>query len=190
MHASSHLEAIRIARLELERRPVYLDTETTGLNPTDQVVEICVLDHDGRVLVESLVRPTCRISPNARQVHGITDAMVKTAPTWSELWPAVRKSLAGRRVAIYNARFDVDMMRQSHGAHHLAWRAEEIQTFCVMQLYASFLGQWDSRRGSFRWHRLEEAGRQCNIPLPNSHRAKDDALLARAVLLVMGQRAG
>jgi hypothetical protein len=47
-----------------------------------------------------------------------------------------------------------------------------------MKLYADFIG-------SRRWQRLEEAGRQCRLELPNSHRAKDDTLLARAVFQYM-----
>jgi DNA polymerase III epsilon subunit-like protein len=51
-----------------------------------------------------------------------------------------------------------------------------------MHLYAQFHGEWDRRRGSFRWQKLESAARQNGILLRNTHRACDDALLTRAVL--------
>jgi DNA polymerase III epsilon subunit-like protein len=51
-----------------------------------------------------------------------------------------------------------------------------------MQLYAQFYGEWDIHRNIWRWQSLEKAGHRFNIPLRNSHRAKDDAILARAVL--------
>jgi DNA polymerase III epsilon subunit-like protein len=39
-------------------RTVFLDLETTGLDPrTDEIVEIGILDEDGRVLLDTLVRP-------------------------------------------------------------------------------------------------------------------------------------
>jgi hypothetical protein len=61
-------------------------------------------------------------------------------------------------------------------------RPEGMRDFCIMKLYAQYYGQWNSRRGDYRWQSLDAAGRQCRIPLPNSHRAKDDALLTKAVL--------
>jgi DNA polymerase III epsilon subunit-like protein len=180
-------DAIKSAQSAVALQPVYLDTETTGMDPVDQVIEICVLDFDGAVLVESLVRPTRPISPGARRVHGIGDSIVRGAPSWAELWPRVCEVLSGRQVAIYNADFDLRLMRQSHRAHGLEWRPADVQSVCVMELYARYNGLWDARRRSFRWVSLEDAGQQCGIRLPNAHRAKADAMLARAILEYMAR---
>jgi DNA polymerase-3 subunit epsilon len=180
-HSSRH-EAMRLARTEIARMPLYLDTETTGLTFTDQIVEICVLDHDGTVLVDSLIKPLVRISVSAANIHGITNEMVKNAPTWAELWPVIESILSSRRIAIYNSEFDVRMMQQSHRRHGMAWSLPDEHFLCIMQLYAQYFGQWDSRRGSYRWHSLQAAGRQCRIALPNTHRAQADAALARALM--------
>ena len=180
-----HQSAIAVARAELARMPVFLDTETTGMGVNDQIVEICVLDHDGSLLFESLVKPTWTISPAAQRVHGISPQMVQSAPPWYEVWSETRKALAGRRVGIYNAQFDLNMMRQSHQAHGLRWSAADCDAFCIMDLYAQFYGKRGAGYGSFRWQSLDAAGRQCRISLPNSHRAQADARLARAVLKYM-----
>jgi len=179
---SARAAAIRLAQETLALRPVYLDTETTGLDPAAEIVEICVLDHAGRALVNSLVRPKARISAAAARVHGIGPDTVRDAPAWPEVWPQVAAALTGRRVAIYNAEFDARMMRQSHRAHRLDWQWDEGQFFCIMLLYAQFRGEWSAYHGSYRRHKLEEAGRQCSLRLPNAHRAEADARLARAVL--------
>jgi DNA polymerase III subunit epsilon len=183
----SRQEAINLARAEVARMPVYLDTETTGLAATDQIVEICVLNHDGQVLVDSLVKPLGRIPVSAASIHGITDDMVKDAPTWAELWPAVESILSAQRIAIYNSEFDIRLMQQSHRRHGIKWRVPATQFLCIMQLYARYFGQWDSRRASYRWHSLESAGRQCRIALPNAHRARPDAVLARALMRYMAE---
>jgi DNA polymerase III epsilon subunit-like protein len=179
---STRAHAIHRAQELLTLNPVYLDTETTGLKNDAQIVEICVLDSDGSVLVDSLVRPTIRISPEARQVHGLTDAMVKTAPTWAELWPTVEQALTGRVMAIYNAEFDQRLMAQSHAAHRLRWTWPANAFTCIMLLYAQYRGEWNAKYGNYRWHSLEVAQIQCGLSLPNAHRAQADALLARAVL--------
>lgn len=186
--ASAREAAIRQAQNEILHKPVYLDTETTGLEDFDQIVEICVLDFDGSVLVDSLVKPTSTIPAGVTKLHGITDEMVKEAPTWPEIWPAVQAALTGRHLAIYSADFDVRMMQQSHRHHAMRWKLKGASFFCIMKLYAQFRGEWDDDRGTYRWHKLREAGRHCNIELPNAHRAKADALLARAVLHHIAQK--
>ena len=124
--------AIARAQIELNKQPVYLDTETTGLKPTDQIVEICLLESDGTVLFESLVKPTVKIPADAMRVHHITDAMVSAAPGWPELWPQLEPILAQRRIAIYNAEYDLRLMQQSHRAHRLTW-ATPVSAFCIMK---------------------------------------------------------
>jgi DNA polymerase-3 subunit epsilon len=188
LDGSACAAAIRLAQDEIQHKPVYLDTETTGLEEFDQIVEICVLDSDGSVLVDSLVKPTSKIPAGVTKLHGITDAMVKEAPTWPEIWPAVQAALTGRHVAIYSADYDVRMMKQSHRHHAMRWKLKGANFFCIMKLYAQFRGEWDDYRGTYRWHKLREAGRQCKIELPNAHRAKADALLARAVLQYVAEK--
>jgi len=51
-----------------------------------------------------------------------------------------------------------------------------------MDLYASYYGDWNDFHQSYTWQSLGKAGKQCGISLPNTHRAKDDANLARTVL--------
>jgi hypothetical protein len=41
-----------------------------------------------------------------------------------------------------------------------------------------------------KWQSLDAAGRQCRLPLTNTHRAKDDTLLARAVFEYMVKAGG
>ena len=135
--------AVLRAQEEIKCRPVYLDTETTGLDKADQIVDICVVDDDGNVLVDSLVKPKGPIPLEVIRIHGITDEMVQDAPTWPAIWPQVEAALAGRRVAIYNAEFDVRLMKQSHRACRLPWRQTDLNAFCIMQLYAQFHGEWD-----------------------------------------------
>jgi DNA polymerase-3 subunit epsilon len=189
MNLGARKEAVQIARQWVARKPVYIDTETTGTGPNDVIVEIAVIDHDGSVLVDALVKPVGTISADAMAVHGISNEMVKAAPRWETVWSQVEAALTGRAVGIYNADFDLRMMKQSHQKNWLRWYDPEgAEFFCIMKLYAQFYGQWNQRRGSYRWQSLDTAGRQCQIALPNSHRAKDDTLLTRAVLEHMAQQ--
>ena len=180
--------AILNARKLCSSLPVYLDTETTGLDANAEIVEICLLDHDGSPLLHSLVRPHSPIPASAMRIHNISNEMVQDAPTWLEIWPQVRSFLEGRLVGIYNAEFDVRMMRQSNRLYGMDWDCRDSQFFCIMKLYAEFYGEASRYYGPFRFHSLDRAGRQCGIHLLNSHRAFADTLLARAVLQYMAER--
>lgn len=178
--------AAQRARTILQSKPIFLDTETTGLTSSAEIVEIGIVNAKGRKLLDSLVRPTARIPSAATDVHGISNKMVAKAPTWAEIWPRVEKLLSGRSVGIYNADFDLRMMKQSHEQHGLVWQDLGGSAFCVMKLYARFHAE-SLGLAKAKWHKLEKAGQQCGICLPNSHRATDDARLASAVFRHMAQ---
>lgn len=183
-NSSIKQQAILTARQYIEKKPVYLDTETTGLTNQDEIVEIAIIDHDGSTLFEELVKPRKAIPIEAQNIHGITDAMVANARTFPVMWQSIRPKLINRQVGIYNTEFDLRMMQQSYEIYKLSWR-EKINAFDILVLYAQFFGEWDPRYRRYRYQSLEKAGKQCNILLPNSHRAKDDALLTRELLHYM-----
>lgn len=183
--------AIQRAREIWEMNPVFIDTETTGLGETAQIIEICIIGTDGEELFQTLVKPGIKIPPDTIRVHGITDDKVKTAPTWFQVLPTIQSILRNRFVGAYNAEFDLRLMMQTHfpkGA-----RRPDINTymntflkaqfFCIMNLYMDF-------SGSASFQSLEKAGKKCGILLPNSHRACDDTLLARELFMYMASAKG
>ena len=78
--------------------PVIFDTETTGLDKTDEVIEIACVDIDGNVLLDTLVKPTCRVSDGARAIHGISDDQLTHAPLIDEIAPLIQAELSDRLV--------------------------------------------------------------------------------------------
>ncbi|NJN44070.1 MAG: 3'-5' exonuclease [Anaerolineae bacterium] len=166
---------------------MYLDTETTGLASQDEIVDICLVSHDGTILVDSLVKPTIPIPADASRIHGISNEMVKHSPTWADLWPELKRHLLGRPLAIYNADYDLKMIEQTQNKWNIQWRVPRGNSLCIMRLYAQFFGDWNPSRRSYRWQKLGDAAKQCGIKIKNTHRAKDDTLLAKAVLEYMAE---
>jgi DNA polymerase-3 subunit epsilon len=164
--------------------PLFLDTETTGLKRTDEVVEISIIDQQAKILFSSLVRPSGTIPADAMAVHGISNEMVKTAQPWPLVWQKVRQILLNRVVCGYNIDFDIQMMQQSHGLYGIPWQ-EMIRKIDVLKLYSQYRGEWDPIRRSNRIFKLDEARADLKIPIPNSHRSLDDVKLTRAVLFAL-----
>ncbi len=177
----AHPKVIQRAKAVLELSPIYLDTETTGTGQTDRIIQIGIVNNLGDTLFESLVNPNMPIPAESSAVNGISDDMVKDAPTWTRIWPEVEEILKGRVIGIYNADFDLRLLRQTNKAYGLPMTIETNQAFCVMKLFAAFYGEWNARNNGFKSQKLEFAGRFLNIPLPNSHQAVDDARLTAAL---------
>lgn len=174
-------QVIQKAREILNLQPVVLDTETTGLGSYDEIIEIALVNFQGNVIYESLVRPTIEIPPDSTRINRISNEMVKSSPSWKEVWNQVQPLLSRKPVVIYNSEFDVRLMQQSHRIARIPW-TNVFTPVCLMKLYAAFLGEWNSYKNDFRFVTLEKAGALSGIQLPNSHRAADDTLLAYALL--------
>ena len=174
-------QVMQLVRQKLAEKPVYIDTETTGITRTDEILEIVFVDWYGSVLFESFIRPQKPIPPESTAIHGITSDMVEKARPWPIAWQQIRPLVAGRLLAMYNAEFDMRMMQQSLEQYRLPWR-ENFDTLDIMDLFSQFIGEWDPNRKALRRYRLEQAGKYFKIPIPNAHHALEDTLLARAVL--------
>lgn len=95
-------------------RYIIFDTETYGLESTRQACDIGLIEIDPVTLeetgrVESLIKLDKPIPPEATAIHGITDDMLKDAPTIDEF---VNDVLGGRlegKVALIGHRIDFDL---------------------------------------------------------------------------------
>jgi len=177
----AHPKVIQRARAVLELQPVFLDTETTGTGQIDRIIQVGIVNAQGETLFESLVNPGMLIPSESSAVNGITNEMVLNAPVWTQIWPDVEAVLKGRVIGIYNADFDLRLLRQTNKAYALPMSIETNQAFCVMKLFAAFYGEWNARNNGFRSQKLEFAGKFLKIPIPNSHDAIDDARLTAAL---------
>jgi len=157
---------------------VVLDTETTGIDYRAEVVQIAIVDAAGEAVLNTLVKPTRPIAPDAIAIHGITDAMVAGAPTIGEVEADFRNAVRGRAVIIYNAEYDMRLLSQSSRARNLdvQWRDMAPRWICAMLAYAEHRGEPGRRYGEFRWHKLGAAARFEGVPIGHSHAALDDCL--------------
>jgi len=176
------LRAIKTAQQWLSQEPLYLDTETTGLDDRAEICDIAVVDHTGNVLLDTLVRPKRPIPAAATTVHGISNSDVAAAPTFADILPKLHRLVDGRLVIIYNAQYDTRMLVQSAKSRDIK-SIPASDWVCAMELYAKFYGDWSNYRQAYTWQKLGNAARQCGIQLPdNLHRATADAELTRLVV--------
>ncbi len=183
----AHPKVLERARQVIELNPIFLDTETTGVGLYDLVIEVGIVDLAGSVLFSGLINPERAIPEDAIKIHGITDEMVREAPTMKSTWPEIESILRDRAIGIYNAEFDFRLMKQSVENAVMLWSIHRNQTFCMMNMFAAWYGEWNRRANNFKSQKLEFAGNFCGIDLPNSHHAVDDAKLTAALLRYLAE---
>lgn len=102
--------------LQLQRPLVWFDLETTGSIPeVDHAVQIGALriEPDGSVTEKKhLVNPEMPITPEATEVHGITDDDVASAPKFGQLARGLAEFLHMVDFGGYNLSFDLGVLRR------------------------------------------------------------------------------
>ena len=150
-------------------KTVYLDTETTGISDDDEIVEITIIDDNGKPLINTLVKPVYHSSwPGAERVHGISPIEVRHAPTQSQISDDIRKVVKGAQVVIYNAPFDSKFLPELEDAAEIK---------CAMREFAD----WNKSR----WKSLTNATQIIGYEWEGAHRALADTKALRAVWKVI-----
>jgi DNA polymerase III subunit epsilon len=101
--------------LKITRPLAFIDLETTGVNlGQDRIVEIGMIKilTDGNQSVKrKLINPEMPIPASATEIHGISDEMVKNAPTFRQSAQEIKQFLDGCDLAGYNSnRFDIPLL--------------------------------------------------------------------------------
>jgi DNA polymerase-3 subunit epsilon len=101
--------------LQLTKPLAFIDLETTGVNlGTDRIIEIAIvklLTDGSQTVKRKLINPEMPIPKASTDLHGITDDMVKEAPTFKQLAQELKQILDGCDLAGYNSnRFDIPLL--------------------------------------------------------------------------------
>jgi DNA polymerase-3 subunit epsilon len=134
---------------------VILDTETTGTFEFDEIVQVAILSCDGKTLLDSLVRPTQPIPFEATAIHGITNDDVEDAALFPEVYAKIEEIIHEKTIVIYNAQFDVRLIRQTLAKHNLLPIGLNLDYVdCAMLMYSAWVGElWPY--GGYKWQKLE-----------------------------------
>ncbi len=103
--------------LQLQRPVAFIDLETTGVNlSTDRIVEIAIvkiLPDGSRQTKRKLINPEMPIPASSSDIHGITDEMVKDAPTFRQCANEIKQFLELCDLGGYNSnRFDIPVLME------------------------------------------------------------------------------
>lgn len=157
-------------------RPIYYDTETTGVKAdNDKIIEIAAYDPVNDLSFERLIDPERPIPPEASAIHNITNEMVQGKPSFEIIGQEFIEFCEGEVILIAhnNDAFDLPFLQNSFHNYGLEmpskWR---------------FLDslKWARRyRSDLPKHSLQFLREYFGFPPNNAHRALDDVLVLHQV---------
>ena len=100
-----------------------LDTETTGIGPGAEVIEIVAIDTTGALRLSRLSMPCCPISRGSQEIHGLDGDALNAAG--ASPWPEVHGEAGAllenaHQVLAWRADSDIRFMAQTCARHGLA----------------------------------------------------------------------
>ena len=171
-----------------------LDVETTGRDAAhDRVIEVgIVVGRAGEIVAKYnwLLNPGIPIPQESREVHGITDEQVASAPSFDAVAHEIADALRGRVPAAYNAEFDKQFLLSEFariGARSSVERAPPAlrrETAWVDPLVWAREIQADERSRA-----LADVAQRLGIVHEKAHRASEDAEAALRVLYALAEDA-
>ena len=163
--------------LQLTKPLAFIDLETTGVNlGTDRIIEIAIVKQlsDGtRSVKRKLINPGMPIPKASSEVHGITDEMVKDAPSFKQLAQELKQFLDGCDLAGYNSnRFDIPLLVEEFLRAEVEFEMKGRKMLDVQQIFYKMEPRTLSAAYQF----------YCQKSLENAHSAEVDATATLEIL--------
>ena len=171
--------------LPFDTEIVAFDLETTGLSSQhDTIIEIGAAIFRGDEIVDrfqTFVAPGRALSQKIIDLTGITDAMLRGAPTIEEVLPKFLAFCGDRPLTAHNADFDVGFIAAACRRQGIAYDPVYLDTLILAQNLLPELGKY----------KLNLVADHLGLPDFNHHRAVDDAVtcgqLLRRFLTMLGE---
>lgn len=163
--------------LQLNRPIAFIDLETTGISITqDRIVEIAIvkiLVNGEKVVKRKIINPTIVIPQQAIDVHGITNEMVKDAPTFKDVANEVKQFIDNCDLGGYNSnRFDIPLLIEEFLRCGINLEIEERKFVDAQKVF--HLMEQRTLSAAYKFY--------CNKELEGAHSAEADATATFEVL--------
>jgi len=169
--------------LQLKKPLAVIDIEATGSNvTTDRIVEIAIVKYlpDGaRTVKRKIINPQMPIPPAITDIHGITDDMVKEAPTFKQAANDIKQFLDGCDIACYNAyRLDIPMLMEEFIRAEVEFDLKSRRLIDVQKIFHTM--EQRTLAAAYKFY--------CNKPLEDAHSAEADAAATAEILFAQVER--
>ena len=163
-------------------RQIILDTETTGLEPSEghRIIEIGCVELINRRLTDNryqvYINPEREIDAGAIEVHGITNEQLAEKPKFADVAQDFLEFVKGAELIIHNAPFDIGFINHEFSRMAKGKSPLRIEDFCsVVDTLKLARGMHPGQKND-----LDSLCRRYSVD--NSHRTLHGALLDAEIL--------
>lgn len=169
--------------LQLKKPIAFIDIEATGSNvTTDRIVEIAIVKimPDGnRTVKRKILNPGIPIDQSIIDIHGITNEMVKDAPTFKQAAHDIKQFLDGCDLSFYNAfRLDMPMLMEEFLRAEVEFDMKNRRIIDVQKIY--HMMEQRTLSAAYKFY--------CNKTLEDAHSAEVDAAATAEILSAQLER--
>ena len=163
--------------LQLQRPLAFIDLETTGINiGTDRIIEIAIvkiLPDGNRQVKRKLINPQMPVPPSSTEIHGITDEMLKDAPSFKQVANEIKQFLENCDLGGYNSnRFDIPILFEEFLRSGLNFSIEGRKMIDVQKIF--HLMEQRTLSAAYKFY--------CHKSLEGAHSAEIDAIATSEIL--------
>jgi DNA polymerase-3 subunit epsilon len=164
--------------LHITKPLAFIDLETTGVNiGSDRIVEIAIvkiLPDGSKSVKRKIINPEMEIPKAVIDVHGITNEMVKDAPTFAQVARELKQMLDGCDLAGYNSnRFDIPLLVEEFLRADVDFDMKGRRMVDVQNVFHKM--EQRTLSAAYKFY--------CNKTLDGAHSAEIDASATHEVLL-------
>lgn len=145
------IETILADRTYTKDKVIVLDTETTGIRDTDELLQVSIIDIDGNTLYNSYIQPLFHESWNeAEAINNISKEMVQDAPTIFKEAKKIADILDSAAAIIgYSVDFDIKMLRKFGITIN-----SQTQVIDLLPVFSEIYGEWNEYYENYKWQSL------------------------------------
>jgi DNA polymerase III epsilon subunit-like protein len=182
----------------LSKAPVTIfDLETTGTNTSlDEIMSIAYVkwgtgskdshSWNGQTMLIKPYNPDRALIKGkdgkcAIDIHGITLDKVAEQPTFTTLYNKINREMRFTHWVCWNSDYDVNLIDSLCMRNGLPI-IPRLSVTCAMKLISPLMNEWDFRRNSFKWAKLEDVASHYGIDATGAHDAYADVCMTRDVM--------
>lgn len=165
-------EKLKYKYLGIDDDFVILDTETTGLDPDDEIVELSVVSSSGEELYHSYFYPSKEVTKGAMMVNHLSKRKLQGNPLFYTEWEKIKAAIGTKKIMGHNIEFDKRLIEQTLlSQNHIADEIEDL-----------FKNMIDTRDIAIEWidsksYSLNKLTTLIGITREEQHNSTDDCIM-------------
>ncbi len=154
---------------------VLFDTETTGLDKDDEIIELAVLSSSGKVLFNKRFRPEKTIHPMAAKCNHLSKRILANEPKFSiEDVKELVQLFKGKTIVGHNVAFDIRLLAQTVRRYNLPVKEDSILSLTDRSFDTKLVSKKFIKTKSYALNNLTTL---VGITREEQHNAADDCLM-------------